>query len=93
MARDKKQLNGKEGTATMKGALTPPTTMNGCKQPPEGGSGGIKTTSQTPFLNPYPFQQWYRIDNVAKVKINGGKLHGLFGEWCPGKYHHAKVCK
>ena len=28
-------------------------------------------TSQTPFLNPDPFQQWYRIENVAKVKING----------------------
>ena len=26
---------------------------------------------QTPFLNPDPFQQWYRIQNVAKVKING----------------------
>ena len=28
-------------------------------------------TSQTPFLNPDPFQQWYGIENVAKVKING----------------------
>ena len=25
---------------------------------------------QTPFLNPDPFQQWYRIENVSKVKIN-----------------------
>ena len=31
----------------------------------------MKTTSQSPFLNPDPFQQWYRIENVAKVKING----------------------
>ena len=28
-------------------------------------------TLQTPFLNPDPFQQWYRIENVTKVKING----------------------
>ena len=28
-------------------------------------------TSQTPFLNLDPFQQWYRIENIAKVKING----------------------
>ena len=28
-------------------------------------------TSQTPFLNPDSFQQWYGIENVAKVKING----------------------
>ena len=32
-ARDKKQLNGKEGTATMKGALTPPKTMSAIKSP------------------------------------------------------------
>ena len=30
-ARDKKQLNRKEGTAMMKGAQTPPTTMNAIK--------------------------------------------------------------
>ena len=32
-ARDKKQLNGKEGMATMKGAQAPPTTMNAIKSP------------------------------------------------------------
>ena len=68
-ARDKKQLNGKEGMAMMKGAQTPLTTMNAA-EPPKGGSRGVKTTSQTPFWNPDPFQQWYRIENVAKVKIN-----------------------
>ena len=31
----------------------------------------MKATLQTPFLNPDPFQQWYGIENVAKVKING----------------------
>ena len=25
---------------------------------------------QTPFLNPDPFQHWYGVKNVAKVKIN-----------------------
>ena len=44
---------------------------------PEGGSGGIKTTSQTPFLNPDPFQQWYGIENIAKVKINGESCMAL----------------
>ena len=34
-ARDKKQLNGKEGTATMKGAWTPLTTMNATKSHPK----------------------------------------------------------
>ena len=32
-ARDKKQLNGKEGMATMKGAQTPPKTMSTVKSP------------------------------------------------------------
>ena len=32
-ARDKKQLNGKEGTATVKGACAPPTTANTIKSP------------------------------------------------------------
>ena len=31
----------------------------------------MKPPLQTPFLNPDPFQQWYGIENVAKVKING----------------------
>ena len=32
-ARDKKQLNGKEGTVTMKGAQTPPKAANAIKSP------------------------------------------------------------
>ena len=32
-ARDKKQLNGKEGMVTMKGAWTPPKTMSAIKNP------------------------------------------------------------
>ena len=57
-ARDKKQLNGKEGTATMKGTWAPPTTGNAAKNAPKGGSRGIELTLQTPFLNPDPFQRW-----------------------------------
>ena len=46
--RDKKQLNGKEGTLD-------PSDNNKChEEPPDGGSWGIKTTLQTPFLNPDP---------------------------------------
>ena len=54
--RDKKQLNRKEGMAMMKGAWTPPTMTSALQSPPEGGSGSMKTTLQTPFLNPDPFQ-------------------------------------
>ena len=31
--RDKKQLNGKEGMATLKGVQAPPTTMSAIKSP------------------------------------------------------------
>ena len=32
---------------------------------------------QTPFLNPDPFQHWYGVENVAKVKINGESCMAL----------------
>ena len=38
---------------------------------PGGSTQGIEQCAQTPFLNPKPFQQWYGVKNVAKVKING----------------------
>ena len=37
----------------------------------------MKSPSQTPFLNLDPFQQWYGIENVAKVKINGESCMAL----------------
>ena len=55
-ARDKKQLNGKEGMVMAKGVHTPPKSNECHKEPPKGGPGGIELPSQTPFLNPDPFQ-------------------------------------
>ena len=37
----------------------------------------MKSTLPTPFLNLDPFQQWYGIENVAKVKINGESCMAL----------------
>ena len=37
----------------------------------------MKLPLQTPFLNPDPFQHWYGIENVAKVKINGESCMAL----------------
>ena len=37
IARDKKELNWKEGTVMMKGAQTPPTTMSAVKSPQKEG--------------------------------------------------------
>ena len=54
----------------VKGAQTPSKNDQCCKEPPTGGSRGIESSSQTPFLNPDPFQRWYSMENVAKVRIN-----------------------
>ena len=37
----------------------------------------MKPPLQTPFLNPDPLQQWYGIENVAKLKINGESCMAL----------------
>ena len=71
IARDKKQLKQEGGDGNDEGSLDPSNNNKCCKVHPEGGSRGIKTTLQTPFLNPDPFQWWYGIENMAKVKING----------------------
>ena len=77
-ARDKKQLNGKEGMAMVKGAWPPLKSTNvGHNEPPTGGSKGVESSSQTPFLNPDPFQRWYGMENVAKVRINGESCMAL----------------
>ena len=76
-ARDKKQLNGKEGMAMVNGAQTPSKIDQLCKEPPTGGSRGIESSSQTPFLNLDPFQQWYSMENIAKVRINGESCMAL----------------
>ena len=55
--RDKKQLNGKEGTVMVKGAWTPPKPSNALQRPPNRRLRRcIETSSQTPFMNPDPFQ-------------------------------------
>ena len=33
--------------------------------------------TQTPFLNPDPFQHWYGVKNIVKVKINGESCMAL----------------
>ena len=59
------------GDSNNKGNPDPSNNNEHGKESPEGGSGDIRTTPQTPFLNLDPFRQWYRIENIAKVKING----------------------
>ena len=37
----------------------------------------MKTTPQTPFLYPNPFQQWHGAENVVRVRINGESCMAL----------------
>ena len=32
---------------------------------------------KTPFLNPGPFQDWHRVENIARVRINGESCMAL----------------
>ena len=69
-SREKKQLNGKGGDSIDEGSPDPSDNDKCHKEPPDTHSRGIKTIPQTAFLNLDPFQQWYRVENVAKVRIN-----------------------
>ena len=59
------------GDVIEEGSLGPSDENDNAQEPPGGGSQGIIQLTQTPFLNPDPFQHWYRVINIAKVKING----------------------
>ena len=58
------------GDSIEEGSLDPSGEVDNAQEPPGGGSQGITQPTQTPFLNPDPFQHLHRVENVAKVKIN-----------------------
>ena len=62
------KLQGGGGIA--EGSLGPSDKDNYTQESQGGGSQGITQVTQTPFLNPDPFQHWNMVKNVAKVKIN-----------------------
>ena len=53
------------------GSPDPSDNSQCIKEPPDRGSQDIKPPQQTPFLNPDPFQHWHRVENIARVRING----------------------
>ena len=60
----------KEGDSIGEGSLDPSSQGGQAKGSPGGDVQGIGCHTQTPFLNPNPFRQWYGVKNVAKVRIN-----------------------
>ena len=63
--------------ALKKGAQAPSDESNHANDAPRGSAQGVEQCTQTAFLNPGPFQQWHRVENVAKVKINGESCMAL----------------
>ena len=65
------------GNGAKEGSPGPSDESDHAQNPPGGGPQGKEQCTQTPFLNPDPFQHWYRVENVAKVKINGESCMAL----------------
>ena len=60
----------KGGDGTREGSPDPSSQGGQAEGIPGGDTQGIGHCTQTPFLNPNPFHQWYGIKNVAKVRVN-----------------------
>ena len=85
-------LNWREGMALRKGAQTAQGKTTMPKVPQD--NQGIKHQTQTPFLNPYPFIQWYRIKNVARVRVNEGAVWlswTMAHRWTPSCWSSSKL--
>ena len=65
------------GDSIKEGSPGPSDENDNAQEPPGGGSQGIRQLMQTPFLNLHPFKHWYRVENIAKVKINGESCMAL----------------
>ena len=68
----------KGGDGAREGSLDPSGQGGWAKVTPGGDAQGIGCHTQTPFLNPDPFHQWYGIENVARVRINRESCMALF---------------
>ena len=79
-----KDFQGKEtvkwegGDSINEGSLDPSDNHQCHEEPPVGGPKGDKSILQAPFLNLDPFQQWYGVKNVARVRINGESCMALW---------------
>ena len=69
------KLQGRDGIK--EGSPDPSDENDYAQEPPGGGSQGITQPKQTPFLNSDPFQCWYGVENIARVRINGESCMAL----------------
>ena len=55
-SRKQETVKWEGGDGDGEGSLDPSKSNKCHKEPPKRGSGGVDSSSQTPFLNPDPFQ-------------------------------------
>ena len=76
----------------MKGAWNPLTTTSAMKSP-QWRLQRHKNHIADSLLESRPFSVMVRDQKCSQSEGKWGKLYGPLAQWCPGKYHHAKVCK
>ena len=57
------------GDGIEEGRLNPSRKDCHAKGAPGWDAQGVKHQVWNPFLNPNPFNQWYRIKNIARVRV------------------------
>ena len=67
------------GDGVKEGSPDPLHENNNTQELPGGGFQGVTQPKQAPFLNLDPFQCWYGVKNIAKIKINGESCQALLG--------------
>ena len=65
------------GDSVKEGSPDPSRKGNSTKGAPGWDTQDVRHHAQTPFLNPNPFQQWYGVENMAKVQVNGESCMAL----------------
>ena len=90
--RDKKQINGKERMAMVKGAWTPLKPSNATKSPNRRlRRHRIILTDSLLESGPISMMEWHGKHGKGKDKQR--KLHGPPRQWGAGKYYNTKVHK
>ena len=67
--------HGEDGTK--EGSPDPSRKGNSAKGAWGLDAQGIGCHAETPFLNPNPFQQWYGVENIVRVRVNGESCMAL----------------
>ena len=76
---ERKQFKPQRGDGIKEGSPDPSRKGDSAKGIPGSDAQGIGHHTQTPFLNPNPFQEWYRVKNIARVMVNRESCMALLG--------------